>query len=58
MGEALAKALGDPVQTMWHDMMIYCWDDMACNSDCGCYKCNCATHAHEEITLELNESVE
>ena len=54
MGELLAKAIGEPVQKMWHDAMIV-FDHMNCDSECGCYKCSCSTHAQEENEEQIKD---
>ena len=51
MGEVLAKAIGEPLTLMWHDM-CHCCEHIRINSDCVCGKCNIETDgqdSHEEI---------
>ena len=51
MGEVLAKALGEPLTVMWHDM-CHCCEHLHISSDRVCGKCNIETDgqdSHEEI---------
>ena len=61
MGEALTKAIGDPITKMWHDSCVYCCDALDCSSNCGACSCHCQTHAaeglREENDIEIHEDI-
>ena len=61
MGEALAKAVGQPIIEMWHDSCVYCCAALDSSRDCGACTCHCQTHAaeasHEEYEIEIHEDI-
>ena len=55
MGDQLAKAIGEPLQKIYHDTCVYCCDDCKCSSDClSCCRISIETHPHEK-DIEINE---